>query len=606
MNRRGVTGQTKRLPTRGFPVARRATDPLLSRNDQSPACHPANPALMVALDSALRRESPLVRTRIAARTEIVWALALGIIVPLLFATYTRHVWEDWYITFRASKNLALGLGLVFTPGERTHSFTSPLGTLIPALLSYFSGNTADGLVIWLFRAIGALLHGAAAVLLVRIARTIGLPGWCRICLFGLFIFDAKINDFSINGMETAFLVWFLMLMLYAHLVPTSRQGVLLGLAWAGLMWTRPDGFVPIVALGLAFLLFRPGRSANRPRSWIPREYIVGLTICAALYLPWLVWAWSYYGSFVPHTVTAKGLANGSPATAWHLLLWVLLFPTRVIQDNSAFADVFMPTYYGFGGWPIALDVVSRLLGWAAAFAWMAPRLRPDTRALSLALCGMCFYLQSLPMRFPWYVPPATVLAILVISLLLWQFAEAIVPGNTHVRAKLLVGYSVPVLTLLLTCATAYQLRYQQALIEDGNRRQIGLWLKANANPTDTVFLEPLGYIGFFSQLKMLDFPGLASAEVVAARRQLHSDSFALLIERLQPDWVVLRSSEIVRIDRERPLLLRQGYAPAQVFDVSAQVNAVPFLPGRPYLMFDQTFTVFHRQARAAAQDATGS
>ena len=52
------------------------------------------------------------------------------------------------------------------------------------------------------------------------------------------------------------------------------------------------------------------------------------------------------------------------------------------------------------------------------------------------------------------------------------------------------------------------MRLQQAIIEDGSRRAVGLWLRQNAGPGDTVFLESLGYIGYFSNLKTYDFPGL--------------------------------------------------------------------------------------------------
>jgi hypothetical protein len=58
------------------------------------------------------------------------AVAVGVavfLVALVFAIYTQHVWEDYWITFRCSRNLATGNGLVYTPGERLHSFTSPLG-----------------------------------------------------------------------------------------------------------------------------------------------------------------------------------------------------------------------------------------------------------------------------------------------------------------------------------------------------------------------------------------------------------------------------------------------------------------------------------------------
>src|SRR5690349_3775459 len=88
--------------------------------------------------------------------ERIFATALAFAAPLVFAIITRHVWEDYYITFRASKNLALGNGLVYQIGERVHSFTSPLGVLLPAFLYLLTHS--DTLALWCFRLIacGAL------------------------------------------------------------------------------------------------------------------------------------------------------------------------------------------------------------------------------------------------------------------------------------------------------------------------------------------------------------------------------------------------------------------------------------------------------------------
>lgn len=58
-----------------------------------------------------------------------------------WAAVTSHVWEDFWITFRSSKNLAAGHGLVFNPGDRLHTFTSPLGVLLPAAASLAAGLT---------------------------------------------------------------------------------------------------------------------------------------------------------------------------------------------------------------------------------------------------------------------------------------------------------------------------------------------------------------------------------------------------------------------------------------------------------------------------------
>src|SRR5579871_1010837 len=55
-----------------------------------------------------------------------WPLPFAVmacLVPLGYAAYTGHIWEDYFITFRYSQNLVEGQGLVYNPGERVHGFT---------------------------------------------------------------------------------------------------------------------------------------------------------------------------------------------------------------------------------------------------------------------------------------------------------------------------------------------------------------------------------------------------------------------------------------------------------------------------------------------------
>ena len=51
---------------------------------------------------------------LSPRLLLIFFLACA--VPLAFAAYTQHAFEDFYITFRVSKNLATGHGLVFNVG----------------------------------------------------------------------------------------------------------------------------------------------------------------------------------------------------------------------------------------------------------------------------------------------------------------------------------------------------------------------------------------------------------------------------------------------------------------------------------------------------------
>jgi len=69
-------------------------------------------------------------------------------VALLWTRSPQHAWEDYYITCRSRKNLATGHGLVFNPGDRLHTFTPPLGALLPAVACLVTGSHSDDAAIW--------------------------------------------------------------------------------------------------------------------------------------------------------------------------------------------------------------------------------------------------------------------------------------------------------------------------------------------------------------------------------------------------------------------------------------------------------------------------
>jgi len=111
-----------------------------------------------------------------------------------------------------------------------------------------------------------------------------------------------------------------------------------------------------------------------------------------------------------------------------------------------------------------------------------------------------------------------------------------------------------------------------------------------------VFLEPLGYIGYHAGLKMYDFPGIASPEVVRARRILGTDDFAPLIASLRPDWLGLRPGEIAAVREQAPALLAQRYAVAEVVDLTERLAPHRGLPGFPLLDWDRVLVIFRKRA----------
>ncbi|HTT58378.1 MAG TPA: hypothetical protein VMF63_14790 [Opitutaceae bacterium] len=527
-------------------------------------------------------------------------LAAALLLPLAFALYTNHVWEDFFITFRTSRNLVAGHGLVYQPGERVCAFTSPLGTLLPAACAALAGAGHDQAALWLFRLVSAALLAATAAILWRLAERLRLAALGAALLFGLLLFDGKITDFSMNGMETA-----LVLVAFAWTVLAQADGPAapwrLGLGLGGLMWGRPDGFIPagVVLAGFALFAWRTDgrvdwRAVGR---WLARSALVG----AALYLPWFLWAWWYYGSPVPNTIIAKAAVD-TPAQQLALLL---SYPTTLLTGQAHIARIFMPAYYYLGGWPIGLFPFSLLLTLPAAFYFLVPRAHPVGRALSLALLLGGGYLQIAPPN-PWYAQVWQLLAILVMAVVVsdltrlfaWLQAAHGAARRHSAALRVAVGILIGVQAALWAC-TAVQMRINQREIEDGIRRPIGLWLRAHARPDDRVMLEPLGYIGYFSGLKMLDNPGLCAPEVTAAIRS-GARTWPELITRLQPAWLVLRASEIRDIGTRSPDLLSVTYRAVEVFDARNRLSGYRFFPGSGYAAFDSVFVVYQRAAASAA------
>ena len=504
------------------------------------------------------------------------------VVPLAFAAFTHHAWEDYFITLRASRNLVEGHGLVFNVGERLHTFTSPLGVLVPALCTAIAGPHREELALWLFRFLNAGFLALAASLVWRRTDTLRLGNVGRVLLFGLLLADAKLMDFSTNGMETAMLVFFVLLLWSELESPVAPRVATLAIAFGGLMWTRPDAFILAGALIVPHLIFSARSGQGRPWSPLVRSALLG----GLIYLPWFVWAWWYYGTPVPHTITAKsGLIPPVQLSQLFLVPW------RVLTERG---HLFNPAYSPFGGWPLVLVVFGRALTIVASFAWLVPRVPAAGRRASLAVFIGSFYLYSIT-AFPWYVPPWTVLAILALGFVCDGAARA--ENFPALRSFARIACLVAVLAQTATlCAVAWQMRVQQRLVEDGVRRQIGEWLHAHAAKTDTVFLEPLGYIGYFSELKTYDFPGLSSREVVAAVRSGARD-YASVIAQLRPRWVVLRPFELHQMEFA-PIHPLVDYEIAEHWSARPQLDAVTFLPGRAWCEWEAEYFLFRRKPTA--------
>jgi hypothetical protein len=510
-------------------------------------------------------------------------------IAILFALFTNHRWEDWYITFRASKNLAIGNGLVFNVGERVHSFTSALGTIIPALFFYIVNN--DEFVIWSFRVLNAALLGITGIIIFRIFEYMKFNKISSYLLIFLFATNFLIIDFSINGMETAFMMLFLSLYLYLFLIPTEKYILNLALIMAGLMYTRPDGIVYFGALSFGFFCFSYKYNPNitSRMEFIKCHFLSG-TLAFLIYLPWIIITWIYYGSPIPHTIVAKGaLMDYSVLT---VLFSLIKFPFTAIFESNTLNLLFLTPYAGQGQW-LLLHAVSKPLSIIATFYFVIPGGKKEIKAISLGVLFMHFYLNHISGQggMPWYLPNIALPTIMILSMIVGALKFEDLKGFKRILVAAVVS-GIVIHQMAIFILGANMIKINQEKIDFGNRKQIGLWLKKNSKEGETVFLECLGYIGYYSGLKTYDFPGMSSPEVVASRKSNHSNKYAVIINDLKPDWLVLRPEEVTKINNELPVL--QEYKLVKEFNVKDQLPRKLFLFGSGCFDTDSYFIVYKR------------
>ncbi|MFN8177925.1 MAG: hypothetical protein U0167_08355 [bacterium] len=501
-------------------------------------------------------------------------LLLALAPPVMFLAGTGQVWEDFFITFRHSLNLVGGHGLTYQAGERLQGFSSPLTALLGAACLRISGLDLERAIL-LARLAGALALAGGAVLLARSLRVAGAAGVGFVLPLSLFLLESKNVAFAANGMETPYALLLLAaLQLEVARGPRSLRAGALG---AGLMLTRPDAFVPMGGLVLGLLAFPDG-----PRRRLTRPLLQAAVIAFALYLPWLVFAWLYYGSPVPLPILAKAPAGGL-AGGLELLAQAPQHAPRVL------ALLFAPAYAEAGGWPWAL-LLSLGLGACGCLAFLWPAAPRHARRLSVAALFTVVYLAAIPRLYPWYLPVATVL---VLPALGGVFEAA---SRIGTRRLLRVPVSV-VASLVLIAAAALLVDYGHLArvttrLAEGQRREIGRFLSSRVGAAERVYLECPGYIGFYSGSRMLDWPGLVSPEVLAARRA-GARSLAEAARTLRPEWLVLRPQEVAGFEALEPDWLARNYGIVGTFDVRSALRAA--LPDHPAVLYDGAFMVVRRR-----------
>ncbi len=471
------------------------------------------------------------------RATVRWAFALAAVALALrlgFWAYTGRVWEDALITVQHSENCAQGLGLTHHPSEpHVHGFTSPLSVLVP-----LAGDLVHvGFGIVFIRMVSALCGPLTVLCVASIALDprVRLSTPAAVLAMGYVAIEHHQIFFGMSGMETQMAVLVLLASMY-YLI--ADKPIHLGVALGLCMLARPDFGFWAVIVGVYLLCAQP---RNLPR-------VVGAAF--AIYGPWLAFTTLYYGSPIPNTLIAKSLGYPQwwrqPGLTWGD--WKRTFVDNLVYD--VFAQL-GPTHLNHalrrGTWFWDKRVISDAMIVFALAGAAAALLKKEWR---LAVVGGfllvygVYYAVFVPNLFPWYFAPVTASTILLSAYGLDRLASRV--NSTGIRAAALSVLAIAYLaTLAAVLPTTFRVEKQiQDVVENGVRKQIGLYLAGVMKPDETLGLEPLGYVGYYARRTTYDYPGMGS-RIVTNYLRAHPDRRSMngVFGALLPDYVLLRPYE---------------------------------------------------------------
>lgn len=413
--------------------------------------------------------------------------------------------DDAYITFRYARNIAYGLGFVYNPGEYILGTTTPLFTLLLALIQRTIGSHLD---------LAALLINAAAdagtvvIIYAIVHRASGVNG-IGIIAGLLFAFSAGSIRFSAGGMESGLFTFFIMLSIWFLIKGSYLFSA--GLASLATL-TRPEGLILLVVVGGLYI-------------WSLRRVPWRMaTLCAVILGPWLVFASIYFGSPFPHSAVAKHSTYTFPAlTAFKSLLGYL--PGYVLPLTGTIGSRLYK--YGFVTSVLLLTAVTVTHGGNKAsrsgiVLWLFPALYVSA------------YTLANPPIWEWYAVPLVPFACCALTIGGAQIVKQLIIGTNflHLRGSMFpwlrFGISLAA-TVTIICAGLIQLA--DALAHDPRVERelvyqtIAQELNTNCAVKGVLVATPeIGALGYFlADAMILDTQGLITPEAISYRKAILDD-----------------------------------------------------------------------------------
>jgi len=485
---------------------------------------------------------PQVQRRRSA--SYLWPVAVVVILAtsarLCFWLWTQWTIEDALIIARMVRNLTEHGEFTFNLGQRVSASTSPLFAVMTAAISSLGIDPVVSA-----KCLGVAASTATCVVVFDLLAEFYPP---RAAVAGSLLYALLPPSvaYAVGGMETPVYTLACAMALERLLRSRSTQAAV----WAAIAaLLRPDGLVVLMVVG-SVVAWRHRRDRRQlVRAAVPSALILAAGVATH--------AW-YFGTLVPHSLIAKGI--GYQIDPWTNTLRYL---SKMLFAQPGAVGVYLVAAIGI---------------WRAC---------GRNRAFWIPVAWYLVYHVSFFLRAPlfdWYLqPPLWALGLFAgfgaVEMVVWLSAR--IGFERHQSVVWLGTNAVMVVALGLATMLFGRSRLTSQYYEDAVRAKAGQWLALHTSPTDVVFTESLGYIGYQTGNPFVDWPGLASPGVPELLRTTHTAqsrraAFDAIISAYRPSYLVLRDTEW-RVLAET---LKREYELCATFEVPEGRQTPYFVAGR--------------------------
>ncbi len=461
--------------------------------------------------------------RLLRRPDVLAPLALALLAIGLRLLPGLRIIDDAYITYRYARNIMRGVGFVYNPGENVLGTTTPLYTVLMAMLGLLLRTEALPQISVI---VNALADGANVVLLFfMVRRLLGhiLPG---VILGLLWAVAPKSVTFAVGGMETSVYIMAMLAAFAAWLAGHTRLSA--GLTALAAL-TRPDALIWAGPLALAMIVER--WRARRRLPWEEGVVFLGLV------LPWLIYGTVRFGSPLTRSIAAKEAA----------------YQVDELQALVTFIQHYATPFFEHETLGPSGAMIGSLLYLLLSLLGALFLLKIDRRTAPLVIFPWLYLISfslANPLVFRWYLAPPMPVYFLCILAGLWGVSRQLF---RNAGQWVVAGAGVVWLTLSVA---AWELHpshgpdrpapemawFELELLYERATRELSLVVEM-----DTVIaVGDIGAVGWYSDAIILDTLGLVSPEATVyypiPRSMLATTAYAVapdLIMNEQPDYIII-------------------------------------------------------------------